>query len=156
MAPRSALDPFESQDLFFAYALLEAVIFLLLLRLLDLYERKPFHRLGEFLASIRWDSKGSPARHRPLGSPGRPRRVPLGHLHLLLGPGELGAQISNPRPSAQLEGERESGLISKQEEGRCAERALLVERCAQILRGCPLLVISRTAGAQRKCEPGDG
>jgi RsiW-degrading membrane proteinase PrsW (M82 family) len=35
------VDPFASQDLFFAYALLQAVIVLLLIRFVDLYEREP-------------------------------------------------------------------------------------------------------------------
>ncbi len=35
------IEPFASKDLFFAYALLQAVIFLLLVRFLDLYEREP-------------------------------------------------------------------------------------------------------------------
>lgn len=35
------MDPFASEDLFFAYALVQAVVLLLLVRLLDLYEREP-------------------------------------------------------------------------------------------------------------------
>ena len=44
------MDPFASTDLFFAYALLQAAIFLLLVRFVDLYEREPLSMIALMFA----------------------------------------------------------------------------------------------------------
>jgi hypothetical protein len=54
------MDPFAADDLILAYALLQAVVALLVVRFLDLYEREPISIIaGLFLWDRTWSGPGA-------------------------------------------------------------------------------------------------